>query len=210
MFIFSDYHKLLYHCLAGTGIIMPSFTWSLELKKNVTCVCRFYPVSSGIFRCHPGSYTINPVPAETCWRIQLNESRWSTANDITTTEAKQSTTKLRKYFMGYIYHDDVSKWKYFRRYGPFVRGIHRSLVDSPKACEVELWCFLWSAPAQTVEQTYKLSRWAIPFRMSIWSLVKWRLPTERPLKLPRSVQNRKMIGNWELSYGQWRFREIWF
>ena len=28
-------------------------------------------------------------------------------------------------------HDDVIKWKHFRRQWPFVRGIHRSPVDSP-------------------------------------------------------------------------------
>ena len=28
-------------------------------------------------------------------------------------------------------HDDVSKWKRFPRYWPFVRGIHRSPVNSP-------------------------------------------------------------------------------
>ena len=28
-------------------------------------------------------------------------------------------------------HDDVIKWKDFPRYWPFVRGIHRSLVNSP-------------------------------------------------------------------------------
>ena len=29
-------------------------------------------------------------------------------------------------------HDDVIKWKYFPRYWPFVRGIHRSPVNSPQ------------------------------------------------------------------------------
>ena len=29
------------------------------------------------------------------------------------------------------YHDDVIKWKHFPRYWPFVRGIDRSLVNSP-------------------------------------------------------------------------------
>ena len=29
-----------------------------------------------------------------------------------------------------IHHDDVIKWKYFPRYWPFVRGIHRSTVTS--------------------------------------------------------------------------------
>ena len=30
-----------------------------------------------------------------------------------------------------ITHDDVIKWKHFRRYWPFVRGIYRSPVNSP-------------------------------------------------------------------------------
>ena len=30
-----------------------------------------------------------------------------------------------------IHHDDVIKWKHFPRYWPFVRGIHRSPVNSP-------------------------------------------------------------------------------
>ena len=29
-------------------------------------------------------------------------------------------------------HDDVIKWKHFPRYCPFVRGIHRSPVNSPR------------------------------------------------------------------------------
>ena len=29
-------------------------------------------------------------------------------------------------------HDDVIKWKHFSRYWPFVRGIHRSPVNSPQ------------------------------------------------------------------------------
>ena len=33
-------------------------------------------------------------------------------------------------FCVYCYHDDVIKWKYFLRYWPFVRGIHRSPVNS--------------------------------------------------------------------------------
>ena len=43
--------------------------------------------------------------------------------------------------------DDVIKWKHFPRHWPFVRGIHRSPVNSPhKGPWRELWCFLWSAP----------------------------------------------------------------
>ena len=48
------------------------------------------------------------------------------------------------------YHDDVIKWKHFSRYWPFVRGIHRSPMDSPhKASHTALWYFLWSASEQT-------------------------------------------------------------
>ena len=52
---------------------------------------------------------------------------------------------------GILCHDDVIKWKHFPRYWPFVRGIHRSPVT--KASHAEFWCFLWSAPEQTTEQT---------------------------------------------------------
>ena len=34
-------------------------------------------------------------------------------------------------FTGARWHDDVIKWNHFLRYWPFVRGIHRSLVNSP-------------------------------------------------------------------------------
>ena len=43
-------------------------------------------------------------------------------------------------------HDDVIKWKHFPLYWPFVRGIHRSTVNShTRASDAELWCFRWSA-----------------------------------------------------------------
>ena len=47
------------------------------------------------------------------------------------------------------FHDDVIKWKHVPRYWPFVRGIHRSPVNSThngQLSDVELWCFLWSSP----------------------------------------------------------------
>ena len=44
-------------------------------------------------------------------------------------------------------HDDVIKWKHFPRYWPFVRGIHRSLVNSPhKGQWRRAFMFLWSVP----------------------------------------------------------------
>ena len=35
------------------------------------------------------------------------------------------------HYCGNNTHDDVIKWKHFPRYWPFVRGIHRSPVNSP-------------------------------------------------------------------------------
>ena len=52
------------------------------------------------------------------------------------------------------HHDCSFNSQRFPRYWPFVRGIYRSPMDSPKkASDVELWCLLWSAPEQTIEQT---------------------------------------------------------
>ena len=38
---------------------------------------------------------------------------------------------MNKNVVGMEPHDDVIKWKHFPRYWPFVRGIHRSPVNSP-------------------------------------------------------------------------------
>ena len=45
----------------------------------------------------------------------------------TSSELSSSDIKWTAWFV----HDDVIKWKYFPRYWPFVRGIHRSPVKSP-------------------------------------------------------------------------------
>ena len=51
--------------------------------------------------------------------------------------------------------DDVIKWKHFPRYWPFVRGIHRSQVDSPRKiqwreallfCSFCAWTNGWETP----------------------------------------------------------------
>ena len=52
----------------------------------------------------------------------------------------QNTTLWNEWLI--CWHDDVIKWKPFPRYWPFVRGIHRSPVNSrTKASDAELWCF---------------------------------------------------------------------
>ena len=44
---------------------------------------------------------------------------------------KLTATKEGNGSYGLLYHDDVTKWKHFPRYWPFVRGIHQSPVNSP-------------------------------------------------------------------------------
>ena len=44
---------------------------------------------------------------------------------------KQRSDNCLKRIVEIWIHDDVIKWKHFPRYWPFVRGIHRSLVNSP-------------------------------------------------------------------------------
>ena len=52
-----------------------------------------------------------PIVVPHHWHTCINRSRWANLN--------------------MIFHDDVIKWKHFPRYWPFVRGIHRSPVNSP-------------------------------------------------------------------------------
>ena len=65
-------------------------------------------------------------------------------------------------------HDDVIKWKYFPRYWPFVRGIHRSSVNSPhkgqwrgalmsslvcalnKRLSKQSWCWWFQTPSRSL------------------------------------------------------------
>ena len=56
-----------------------------------------------------------------------------------------------------VSHDDVSIWKCFPHYWPFVREIHQSLVDFPHKGPV-MWSFdvIVLLAEQTVQQTVKL------------------------------------------------------
>ena len=66
-------------------------------------------------------YNCTPVQ----WNLNRN-SQFYSGNSIQNVDCKM-TAILHHYQC----HDDVNKWKHFPRYWPFVRGIHRSPVDSP-------------------------------------------------------------------------------
>ena len=84
-----------------------------------------------------------------------------------------------------VFHDDVIKWKYFPRYWPFVRGIHRG-IHRTKASDAELWCFLWSAPKRLSKQ---LRGWwfGTPSRPS-WRHIMLCRGTGSPSVLQNQVQ----------------------
>ena len=57
----------------------------------------------------------------------------SASKEIFKKNAPGTTSAKRVWLQSnlHVLHDDVIKWKHFPRYWPFVRGIHRSPVNSP-------------------------------------------------------------------------------
>ena len=71
-------------------------------------------------------------------------------------------------FLTYCGHDDVSKWKHYPRYWPFVREFtDPRWISHTKASDAELWCFLWSA-------TKRLSKQSCGWRFETPSCPFWR------------------------------------
>ena len=68
----------------------------------------------------------HPIPRP-CGRAMAVFSPLETTLLISTTKHNNETNS--GYMFGYL--DDVIKWKHFPRYWSFVRGIHRSTVNSP-------------------------------------------------------------------------------
>ena len=108
---------------------MTSFKLADEISRNLTAL----PVITIDFKIYFHSHaliitqapTINTpltytlpfvwIPYITVLAIMVFSWKW---------KGKPSSTKL-------AWHDDVIKWKHFPRNWPFVRGIHRSPVNSP-------------------------------------------------------------------------------
>ena len=67
-----------------------------------------------------------------------------------------------------LWHDDIIKWKIFLHYWPFVRGIHRSPVDSPHKGQWRgAFAFFLYVPEQTSEQQSRSWRFETP-SPSLW------------------------------------------
>ena len=88
------------------------FHWNLFLKVQMTLIQHWLPMLTRFTDAsmrHKGEMSFN------------GSSRKSRHIDNT----------LRSFYVSHWEHDDVIKWKNFQRNRPFVRGIHRSPVNSP-------------------------------------------------------------------------------
>ena len=62
------------------------------------------------------------------WKCRLwNGVHWSRSQCVD----NHTRTWYMDHLSYFMFHGDVIKWKYFPRYWPFVRGIHRSPANSP-------------------------------------------------------------------------------
>ena len=68
-----------------------------------------------------------PEPRVSC----LLWCRWMPYDTINPITLETATLQQAGCILAFVHHDDVIKWKHFPRYWPFVRGIHRSPVNSP-------------------------------------------------------------------------------
>ena len=80
----------------------------------------------------------NGTSSPTGWEHTQNDScvchhrsTWYHHTDTNTLVVTSCTRLSEKQIPVRSEHDDVIKWKHFPRYWPFVRGIHRSSVNSP-------------------------------------------------------------------------------
>ena len=81
--------------------------------------------------------------------------------------------------------------EHFPRYWPYVRGINRSPVNSPhKACDAELWCFIWYAKKRLCKQSR--GRW---FQTPLWRNCNKCLFPEQNYALNRPTYSSSQTDN---------------
>ena len=151
------YHKemLRFYCMSAnvlrkwdSGIFTHNVIWRLLLVWHPTVRYQpeWYSLSSLISRCGTREWS---KPNERLIKSSLTGQTFERLYCFSRAYVTMLNA-LGKHSFGTPRHDDVIKWIRFPRYWTFVRGIHRS-IPLTKASDAELWCFLWSAPEQTVE-----------------------------------------------------------
>ena len=96
-------------------------------------------------------------------------------------------------------HDDVIKWKYFSRYWPFVRGIHRSPVNSPHKGQwreplmLSLIC-AWINNWVNNREAGDLRHYRAHYDVTVMIVHQFALPCSTP----GGEQDEALIGNWRI------------
>ena len=108
-------------------------------KLRVTGLCAGNSPGTGEFPAQMASYAEN-VSIWWCHHVDVNLFCSHPNSDkvigtkvcsLLDSYAGMACTVACRVPMGALVHDDVIKWKHFPRYWPFVRGIHRSPMNSP-------------------------------------------------------------------------------
>ena len=128
---------------------------------------------------------------------------------------------LRKMWSPYVKSIDQFPWwrhymeTFFPRYWPFVRGIHRSPEHSPVASDAEVWCFLWPAHEQTVEQ--KIERLVIWDAIALIIALLWcqyslnMLSSDNLSVLLYQCQISEWLGQWQVKISRFKyFASAWY
>ena len=97
-------------------------------------------------------------------------------------------------------HDDVIKWKHFPRYRPFVRGIHRSPLNSPHKDQwrgalmfplICAWIKVWVNNRQAVD----LRRHRAHYDVIVMTSPLWYVPYLEEMVMPKVLQYKKLSVN---------------
>ena len=105
-------------------------------------------------------------------------------------------------------HDDVIKWKLFPRYWPFVRGIHRSPVNSPHKGQwrgalmfslICLWINDWVNNGEAGDLRHYRIHYDVIVMKQQWPSDRWRLAIESTLSRRTISYRRRSDSLWYLS-----------
>ena len=78
------------------------------------------------------THWVNPVLIVSYNGVRLFDAKLLPKPTLTSYQIGRLGANFRIFrYKIFSFHDDVIKWKHFPRYWPFVRGIHRSPVNSP-------------------------------------------------------------------------------
>ena len=142
-------------CFAGTGAIvrLPQWQWSKPdgYGKISQCITTTKHSKAKTVCTFLGIYCSHAFPLSV-WMCEYTNTHFTIglcSVQLAFTFCWYTTREIHwiMLIVNTFYHDDVIKWKHFRRYWPFVWVFHRSRwIPHTTASDAELWCFILPAP----------------------------------------------------------------